>query len=57
MGAWQTLLSCFIVLTYDPRLPRLSTILSKHWQTMVQDPHLKEVFPKPKLRKSSTQTQ
>ena len=37
------------VVTFDPRLPRLSTILNKHWQTMVQDPHLKEVFPKPPL--------
>ena len=36
------------VLHYDPRLPSVTSIVRKHWRTMVStDPHLKEVFPLP----------
>ena len=37
------------VITYDPRLPSISGIVKKHWRSMVQDPHLAEVFPLPPL--------
>ena len=37
------------VLTYNPALPSVSKILQKHWRVMVQDPYLKEVFPKPPM--------
>ena len=37
------------VVTYDPRLPSISKIVNKHYRTMIQDPHLKEVFNKPFL--------
>ena len=29
---------------YDPRFPSLTRIVNKHFRTMIQDPHLKEVF-------------
>ena len=32
------------VVMYDPRFPSLTKIVNKHYRTMVQDPHLKEVF-------------
>ena len=36
--------------TYDPRLPSVTTLISKHWRSMVsRDKHLKEVFPSPPL--------
>ena len=38
-----------LVIHYDPRLPSVSQIIMKHYRTMVQDPHLKEVFPLPPL--------
>ena len=35
---------------YDPRLPSIQSIQSKHWRSMInQDPYLSEVFPKPPL--------
>ena len=34
---------------YDPRLPSISKIVSKHLITMKQDPYLEEVFPLPPL--------
>ena len=37
------------VVNFDPRLPAISAILSKHWRTMTQDPRLKEIFPEPPL--------
>ena len=37
------------VIHYDPRLPSVPAIVQKHWRTMIQDPRLKEVFPKPPL--------
>ena len=37
------------VITYDPRLPSISGIVKKNWRSMVQDPHLAEVFPLPPL--------
>jgi hypothetical protein len=37
-------------LTYDPRLPDIQNIQTKHWQSMVgQDPYLNEVFKQPPL--------
>ena len=35
------------VVNFDPRLPAIPAILSKHWRTMTQDPRLKEIFPEP----------
>ena len=35
------------IINFDPRLPSISGIVNKHWRTMVQDPRLKEIFPKP----------
>ena len=32
------------VVMYDPRFPSLTRIVNKHFRTMIQDPHLKEVF-------------
>ena len=37
------------VVNFDPRLPAIPAILSKHWRTMTQDPRLKEIFPEPPL--------
>ena len=37
------------VIHYDPRLPSIPAMVQKHWMTMIQDPRLKEVFPKPPL--------
>ena len=37
------------VVTYDPRLPSISKIIGKHWRTMVKDPRMMEIFPKPPL--------
>ena len=37
------------VVTYDPRLPDLASIVKKHWRVMVQDSYLAEVYPKPPL--------
>ena len=34
----------FFLVMYDPRFPSLTKIVNKHYRTMVQDPHLKEVF-------------
>ena len=38
------------VAMYDPRLPSIPHITSKHWRSMVsQDTHLEAVFPEPPL--------
>ena len=38
------------VVSWDPRLPSLSTLTQKHWRSMIdQDPHMKETFPDPPL--------
>ena len=38
------------VVTYDPRLPSVSSIQAKHWRSMVnRDKYLAEVFPSPPL--------
>ena len=38
------------VVSYDPRLPSISSITQRHWRSMVsQDPYLKSVFPSPPL--------
>ena len=33
------------VISFDPRLPLISKIVSRHWRTMKQDPYLAQVFP------------
>ena len=39
----------FVVL-FDPRMPSISNIVTKHWRTMINtDPYLREVFPAPPL--------
>ena len=39
----------FVVL-FDPRMPSVSSIVTKHWRTMVNtDLYLREVFPAPPL--------
>ena len=39
-----------MVVTYDPRLPAIPALVTKHWRTMCrEDPYLKEVFQKPPL--------
>ena len=39
----------FVVL-YDPRMPSIGNIVTKHWRTMINsDPYLREVFPAPPL--------
>ena len=37
------------VVTFDPRLPSISSIVQKHWRTMTKDPYLKQVFDEPPL--------
>ena len=37
------------VISYDPRLPSIPSIVKKHWRSMTQDPRMKEIFPKPPL--------
>ena len=38
------------VISWDPRLPSLSTMTMKHWRSMTsQDPTMQEVFPEPPL--------
>ena len=39
-----------MVITFDLRLPSITSLISKHWRAMCRDnPYLKEVFPKPPL--------
>ena len=39
-----------LAVTFDPRLPAISSSMAKHWRAMVgQDSHLKEVFTEPPL--------
>ena len=36
---------------YDPRLPSINSIASRHWRSIVtRDPQLQEVFPDPNLK-------
>ena len=38
------------VITYDPRLPNIQSIVNKHWRSMkTVDPYLAIVFPEPPL--------
>ena len=37
------------VMSFDPRLPSIPAIVKRQWRTMIQDPRLKEIFPKPPL--------
>ena len=39
----------FVVL-WDPRLPSVTNLTSKHWRSMTgQDPYLRDVFPEPPM--------
>ena len=33
-----------LVMTYDPRLPKMSAVIKKHFNALVQDPEMKSVF-------------
>ena len=33
-----------LVVTYDPRLPKMSAVVQKHFKTLVMDPRMKKVF-------------
>ena len=37
------------VVSYDPRLPSITKIVTRHWRTMHQDPYLAYVFPLPPI--------
>jgi hypothetical protein len=36
-----------LALTYNPKLPSVSNIIKKHWNTMTRDPNLLKTFNKP----------
>ena len=36
-------------ISFNPQLPCISSIIQKHWRTMVQDPWMKEVFQNPPM--------
>ena len=38
-----------IFTSFNPQLPCISSIIQKHWRTMVQDPWMQEVFQKPPM--------
>ena len=38
-----------MALTYHPKLPSVSTIISKHWRTLQKDQKAKEIFPLPPM--------
>ena len=38
-----------LALTYNPRLPSVSNIIKKHWNTMTKDPNLVKTFNKPPM--------
>ena len=38
-----------LAITYNPRLPSVSKIIKKHWNTMIKDPKAKNCFPKPPM--------
>ena len=40
---------CVFVAPYDPRFPSFTQITRKHWRTLVQNPQMAEIFPKPPL--------
>jgi hypothetical protein len=43
--------------TYNPRLPSISSLQAKHWRSMVgRNQYLKEVFPSPPLSAFRRQT-
>ena len=33
-----------MVVTYDPRLPNMSSVVQKHYKTLTSDPQMREVF-------------
>ena len=37
------------VVSYNPALPSISSILQRHWRVMTKDPYLKQVFPSPPM--------
>ena len=37
------------VITFNPALPSISSILQRHWRVMTKYPYLKEVFPSPPM--------
>ena len=34
---------------FNPQMPCISSIIQKHWRTMIQDPWMKEVFQNPHM--------
>ena len=34
---------------YHPFLPSIANVMRKHWNTMVKEPRLKEIFPSPPM--------
>jgi hypothetical protein len=38
-----------LAITYHPKLPSISNIIKKHWQTMSRDPKTKEIFKQPPM--------
>jgi hypothetical protein len=38
-----------LAITYNPKLPSISKIVQKHWNTMAKDPNAKKCFPKPPM--------
>jgi hypothetical protein len=38
-----------LALTYNPRLPSVSNIIKKHWNTMTKDPNLLKTYNKPPM--------
>ena len=38
-----------ISISFNPQLSCISSIIQKHWRTMVQDPWMKEVFQNPPM--------
>ena len=35
-----------LVMTYDPRLPKMSAVVQKHFRTLIVDPGMKDIFQK-----------
>jgi hypothetical protein len=38
-----------LAITYHPKIPSVSSILSKHWRTLSKDQRAKEIFPLPPM--------
>ena len=36
-------------ITYNPMLPSITKVVNKHWQFMVKNKHIKEIFPQPPM--------